>query len=115
MIVAMPVVGMMQVTIDQVVQMVAMRHSGVPAIRSMHVVCIVTRTVMRYTALWIGSRYFDYVLIVMVFVGTVQMAIVQIAGVISVLHRNVPAFRAVFVRVVFVDVVGHQLIFLVFM
>lgn len=98
-----------QMAIDEVVDMVAVRHSGVPAIRAMHVVGGVTAAyVSTGAALRIGAGDFESVFLDDTGSGLVmQMAIVQIVHMITMLNGSVPALSAVDVSVRFV-VMTHE-------
>ncbi|MEM1435924.1 MAG: hypothetical protein AAGG11_17835 [Pseudomonadota bacterium] len=103
----MAIMRMMQVAINQVVDVIPMWHGGMTAVRPMHMVSIMTRAVVGHAAYRVGVGDLNHMLIVVVFVSTVQVAVVQIAGVIAVLDGNMPTVRAVLVRVVLVNNVRH--------
>jgi hypothetical protein len=110
-IVAMTAMRMMQVAIDQVVDMVAMRHGGVAAAGTVLVALLMTAAVVvRRAGIRIGSAHLDHVLVDMVFVRVMQVAVVKIVHVIAVPDSCVAAARTVLVRMVVMDlmlVVGH--------
>lgn len=107
MIVAVIPMGMMQMPVDEVADMVAVRYGGVATIRTMHVVRVVPLAVVGATAVGIRVGDFDHVLIAVVLMRTVQMAIVQIANVIAMFDGDVAAVRAVLMRVIFVNSMCH--------
>lgn len=100
MVVAVPPVGMMEVAIHQVVDVVTVGNCLVPAIDSMNVMPIVAVANMSHGAivrilLIHRNRVFD----VVIAVATVKVTVVQIIGVIPVLDRRVAATRSVNVDV----------------
>ncbi|GAB3741084.1 hypothetical protein GCM10028794_26440 [Silanimonas algicola] len=108
MVVAMPPMRMVQVTVDKVVDMVAMRHGLMAAAGAMHMVGGMPaagmasgagRGVLRIDA--------DRMLIDVVAVHMVQVAVVQVVHVAVVLDRRVAAARAVDVGMVRVGGAGH--------
>lgn len=96
MVVAMIAMRMMQMTVDQVVDVVAMRDGLMPAPRSMVVswgvsgACVLGRANVR-----IGGRYRDHVFVNMIRMRMVEMAVVQIVDMAIVAHCGVPALGAV--------------------
>src|SRR5262249_1933690 len=93
--------GMMQMPIDQIVDVVPVRHNlmppsrAVPGRRVMPAALVLRRAPVR-----IGRRYLDGVLVNVILVNVVQMAVVQIVDVIAMADGGVPARFAVLVRVV---------------
>ena len=100
-----------QVTIDQVVNVVTMRHRFVPTAGAVNVVRVVTAALVVRSALgWIYIIDRDDVLIDVVIMRVVKVAIVEIIHVTIVHHGHVTAVRAMGVVVVAVNmawVVGH--------
>jgi hypothetical protein len=100
-IVAVIPMGMMQMSVDQIVHVVAMRDGLMPASRT-----VLVRTLMPAapvpggTAVGIGRRHLDGVLVDMVAVHVMQMAVVQVVDVIAVTNGRVPARPAMLVRVI---------------
>ena len=92
---------MMQVALYQVVDMVAMGHPFMAAIRTMNVPFIVTGAVMVSRAS-VGIRcvHFEHVLIDMIPVHMVQVPVMQVVDVPVMADGLVPAVRPVLVRVV---------------
>ena len=77
MIVAVAVVGMMQVPTDKIVKMVPVRHAFVAADRTVSVAVIVAFTVMiRCTSTWIEVAHQDEVFVDMVVMDVMQVTIV---------------------------------------
>jgi hypothetical protein len=102
-------VRMMQVAIDQVVNVITVRDRFVAAVGAMNVTGIMLATVVRRGAIRRVSRtHRDSVLFDnAVIPHAVQMAIMQVVGVILMLDRSMPATRAMNVIVIVVCVVCH--------
>jgi hypothetical protein len=92
MIVAVAVVHMMQPSVDDIVDVVAVGHGFVAAARTMHVV---PAGVYRMTAIGVGGTDFDCMLVVVVFVGIVQVSVVEIIRVVTVADGRVATAGAV--------------------
>jgi hypothetical protein len=109
-IVAVIPMGMMQMAVDQIVDVVAVRDSLVPTSGTMHVRPVMPAApVPVCTAVGIGSRYLDGVLVDVIAVHMVQMAVVQVVDVIAVADGRVPTGLAVLVRVIRVlDASAHR-------
>ena len=112
-VVAMGAVGVMQVPVDQVVDMVAVRHRLVTAARAMLVVLVVASADMvgRAGAGIVGA-HLDRVLVNVIAVRVMQMAVVQVVEVIAVLDGGMAAGRAMLMRMVAVNLVvvaGHDI------
>ena len=102
-VIAMTVMGIMQMAADQVVDMISMRHSLMAAPRSVHVSLLMPGTFMPGCAVFrIGLRDGYNVLINMAAVRVVQMAIVQIVNVIVMNDTFMTAFRAMRMSMIFV-------------
>jgi hypothetical protein len=96
---------MVQVAIDEIVNMVAMRYSLVAAARAMHVGYLVALASMVWrTAIGIGSGNLDSVLVDMVVVDMMQVPVVQVVDVTVMMNCRVAAAGAVLMRMI--DVVG---------
>jgi hypothetical protein len=92
MIIAVIPVGMMQVSVDQIVDVIAVRHRLVPASRTVHVPAVVSAAaVLGRAPVRIGGRYLDRVLVHVIGVHMVQMAVVEIVDVIAVANSGMPA------------------------
>jgi len=111
MVVTMISMGVMQMTVDKIVDMVAVRNWLVSATRSVDMAAVVPRAgVARRAAVWVDVRYFQCMLFDgPVSVHVVHMAVVQVIDVIAVLDRGVSAIRAVLVIMVFVNV-SHRIV-----
>lgn len=107
-IVAVSLVGMMEVTVHQIVDVVAVGHGLVPTARAMDVggvvplACVAVRASGR-----VGVVHLDPVLVVVAVVRMVQVPIVQVVHVALVPDRDVPAALAMLV-VVLVSLVAHD-------
>ncbi|HLW47944.1 MAG TPA: hypothetical protein VKW09_09280 [bacterium] len=87
MVVAVAPVRMMQVPGDEVIHMVAMRHRVVPAARAMRVVLwMLAAIVLRRAACRVGRIDREAVVVHVVTVDVVQVAVVEVIGVVAVLH-----------------------------
>ena len=101
MVVAVVAVRVVQVTIDEVVDVVAMRHRFVAATGAVHVSRFVAAAVVfRRAGVWVGGADGDAVFIDVVAVRMVQVAVVQVINVAFVFDGGVTAIRAVLVFVV---------------
>ncbi len=108
MVIAVPVVRVMQVTIDQVVDVIAVRNRRVATVRTVNVACLMTRAVVDRTALRIGRRHLDDMLVVVPIVLAVKMTIVEIAHMVAVLNGRMAAARAVLMVMIVVNFVVHH-------
>lgn len=107
--VAMPVVGMVQVAFDQVIDVVAVRDRRMATARAVAMRGGMPGAVMGSTSAGIGGVDFDHVLIVVAFVRKVQAAIVQIIDMVLVAHGHMSTAGAVDMLRVFVNLVIHRL------
>lgn len=100
MVVAMAVTGVMQVTVDQVVDVVSVGDGLVPAAFTVNVPSVVSATgMMRRAAGWIGVADLDDVLVAVLVVGEMKVPVMEIIDVVAMFDRRVAAPRAV-------DVIG---------
>lgn len=91
-IVAMPVVNMMQVAVNQVVGVISMRHLGMAASWTMHVVFWVAAAIMRRRAsVWVVLVYADHMFLDVPGMGVMQMPVVQVISMAFVQDGNVSA------------------------
>jgi hypothetical protein len=106
-------VRMVQVTIDEIVDVIPVRHRLVAATRTMLVRCVVTGADMvRGACCRIGGRHLDHMLVDVITVHVMQMAVVKIVDVPVVLHSSMAAPRTMnmgMVGVSRVRAVGHRL------
>ncbi len=91
-IIAVSLMGKMQMSIHEKIRMVAMRHGFVPAIRAMGMRRLVAFTDMRRrTGLRVLRRDRKYVLVDMVIMRMVHVSVVQKVGVAVMLNPGVAA------------------------
>ena len=101
MVVAVVTVRMVQMAIDEVIDVVAMRHGFVAAAGAVDVSGFVAAAVVVGRAgVRVGGADGDAVFIDVVAVRVVQVAVVQVINVAFVFDGGVAAVRAVLVRVV---------------
>lgn len=100
----MPVVRVMQVAVDEVVDVIAMRYRLVSAPVAVLVICLVAVAgVIGGTDRGIGIVDGDHMLVHMILMRTVQVPVVQVVDMIAVLDGDMAAVRTVDVVVVAVD------------
>jgi hypothetical protein len=100
-------VRVMQVAVDEIVDVVAVRHRLVTATRPVDVTGFVAGALVRHAAVRVLCIDLDGVLVVVVAVGAVEMAVVQVTGVVAVTNGGVPALGAVGVWVIGVLLAAH--------
>lgn len=98
----MPRVRVMQSAIDEVIDVVAVRHLFVPAI------VVLAFAIDRGTGRRVRRTYGDDMLIIMTRVRVMQVAVVQEIDVPLVLHFRVATMIAVNVFMVVVCLTGHR-------
>jgi hypothetical protein len=103
MVVAVVAMPMMQASVDQIVEMIAVRHERMSAA----IVSAETRN--RRATVRIGGADFDDMLVVVIAVFGVQVTIVQVVNVIAMHNAQMSAMLGMLVRVVGVYFVIHQL------
>ena len=103
MVIAMIVMRIMQMSVDQIINMVAMRYCLMPTVRPMHMLGWMSGALMSgCAALRIGRCYANHMFIDMAFMRMMQMAVVQIIDVAIVHDPGVAALRPMRMIVVFV-------------
>lgn len=108
MVIAVPAVRVVEVTVDQIVDVVAVRDCGVAAAGSMDVVRGVTCAPMLRRAVGRMRRIDgEHVLVDVPVVRVVEVTVVEVVDVPVVLDGEVPAAGAMGVVVTWVDVVAH--------
>ena len=91
---------MVQVAIHEVIDMIAVRHGFVAAVRTVSVLLLMGRTiVVRCAFLRIRRGHLDLMVVHMIAVSAMQVAIVKIIRVAIVLHSRVATIRAMLVAV----------------
>jgi hypothetical protein len=107
----MVVMRMMKVAIDQIVDMLAMRHGFMAAVRPMFMSLRMSWALMfRRTAFRIARGYVYHMLIDMVAVWVMQMPVVQVIDVPVVHDTCMAAFPAMRMSMIFMlwqDTIGH--------
>lgn len=110
-VVAVIPVRVMEMSVDQIVDMVAVRYGFVSAAGTVPVVLVVSAAgVIGRAAAGIAIAHLDGVLVDVIAVGVMEMAVVQVVDVVTVPDRGMAARRAMLVRVVGVNLVivrGH--------
>jgi hypothetical protein len=109
-VVAVAVVDVVQVALDEVIRVIAMRHGRVSTARAVDMVGGVSgAAVVRRALGGVGRIDGDRVLVDVIAVDVVQVPVVEIVDVTRVLDRGMPAVGAVNVVVTFVDRVRHEI------
>jgi hypothetical protein len=102
----MVVVGPVQPPLDQVVDVIAVRHGLVSAVRAVGVRGIAADRTGVVPGMFLIDG--DHVFVDVLLVRMVQMAVMEVVDVIVVVHGDVAAIRSVPVRVgALMDLVGH--------
>lgn len=100
--------GVMQVAIHQIVNMVAVWDGLMPTPRAMNVIrCMSCAGVVWRAHIRIGVRHLYLVLINMILVRMMQVAIVQIINVTVVLNSRMATVWAMLMRVMLMDIAAH--------
>ncbi len=108
MIVTVSVMYVMQVAIYEIIHVIAMRYSFVPAVGSVHMPGFVPAALMSAGAISrILCRYRQHMLVKVTFMRMVQMPVMQIVDVPFMLDCGMPTPGPVNVRMVFVYVMFH--------
>ncbi|HTV73218.1 MAG TPA: hypothetical protein VME66_05915 [Candidatus Acidoferrales bacterium] len=108
MIVAVRIVRVVKVPLDEVIRVAGMRHSFVAAPGAMSVAAFVAAASVRFRAiLRIGTRGFDRVLVYVPLVHVVQMAVMQIVDVSGMLDFRVRAIGTMLVRMLVMRSMFH--------
>ena len=100
MIVAVGAMGMMQVPIHQVVDVIPVGYSLMTAVHAVSVGLIMTGTFVAWRAfLRIFQVYLDAVVVHLIAMGVVQVPIVKVVNVAIVLHSGMATGRAMLMAV----------------
>ena len=103
--------GMMQMTVHQVIDVIAMGHGLMPATHAMHMFRPMTGTLMiRRAAIRVDGVDVQGMLIDMTVVHVVQMPVMQVVDMAGVFNGGVATVRAVLmivVTVVFFSALSH--------
>ena len=96
MVIAVAVVRMMEVAVDQVVDVIAVRHRLVAAAGAVLMLGVVSAAAVIWSALgWVGVADLDRMLIDVVVVRTVEVPVVEIVDMTGMHDRGVPTARPV--------------------
>lgn len=99
-VVAVIAVGMMQLALDQIIDMIAVRDRFMTTAGSMNMLCLMARMAeRRRAAIWVLGVHLDRVLFDDVALLMVQMTVVKVVNVIAVLDRGVAAAGFVPMRI----------------
>jgi hypothetical protein len=89
-------VRVMQAAVDQIVDVLAVRHRFVAAARSVAMRCVMTASAMLHAAaVGIGGGHFDDVLLDLALVGVIQVPVVEVIDMSVVANGDVTAAGAV--------------------
>ena len=113
MVVAVIAIGKMQMAVDEIVNVIAMRDRLVAAVGAMDMGSIVAAAVMALGAAGgVRLAYFHHMLIDMAFMRAMQVAVVEVVDVVVMLDCGMTAVGAMLVRMVLVDFVidGHRVV-----
>ena len=105
-------IGVMQVPVDQVIDVIAVRHGLVAATGSVFMALFMAATiVVRSCGCWISRVDGNHVLVHMPLMKMVQMPVVEIVRVCLVLNRGMSTAGAMLmrVRVVSLTLVCHEI------
>lgn len=95
-VVAVPVVLVVEVSVHQVVDVVAVGNGRVSAVGTVHVIGVVTAAAMTVGAgFWVGATDLDAMFVYMIAVGMMQMSVVEVVDMSVVLDGDVAAVGAV--------------------
>jgi hypothetical protein len=107
-IVAVVAVWVVQMAIDEVIGVVAVRNRLVATTRAMHMALVVLAAIVILSAaIWVSGGHFNAMLFNLTASLVVQMTIMQIVGVPVVLNRCVPAAGTVLVSVFALVLASH--------
>ncbi|APA90320.2 hypothetical protein BJG93_32410 (plasmid) [Paraburkholderia sprentiae WSM5005] len=98
-VVAVIAVRMVQVAVDEIVDVIAMRHRFMAAPRSVNVARVMAAAARRALVRIFGA-HFKPVLVYMIAVRVMQMTVMQLINMIVVLDRSMSAVRAMLMVVV---------------
>jgi hypothetical protein len=106
-VVAVIPVWMVQMSVDQVIDVVAVRHRLVPASLTVDMMRVVPAApVLRCAPVGIGRRHLDGVLVDVIAMHMMQMAVVEVIHVVAMANGRMSAAGTVLVRVVGVLAAG---------
>lgn len=109
MIIAVVTMRMVQVAIDQVVDVIAMRNWLMAAPRAMSVVWVVAfAAVLRSTGIGIRSGHLDDMFIYMIFMKVMQVAVMEVINMVTMHDAGMTTIRAMLVGMISVRVAAHD-------
>jgi hypothetical protein len=110
MIITMITMRMMQVAVDEVVNVIAVRNRFMAASRTVNVSRIMLSAIMPRCAISRVCRAYRYLVLFhySIVPHPVQVTIMQVIGVVFVLNTCMPTSRPMYVFVIFMRVIGHQ-------
>ena len=102
----MSIVGMVQMAVDQIVDVISVGYGFVAAAWTVDVVLVVsTAAVLRGARAWVSGRHLNDMVIDAFAFGMMEMSIVEIVDVVAVLDGHVAAVPPVLVVVIFAVVI----------
>ena len=105
MIVAVVAMGVMQMPVDEIVDVIAMRHRFVAAAGPVDMIGLMTGAAMlRRAGIGIPRRDIDLMLVDVILMRMMQMTVMQIVDMIAMAQRDVTAARTV--RMAMIGVMG---------
>lgn len=111
MIVTMISVRMVKSALDEIVHMIPMGNRFMTTSGTMVMTLVVTAGCLCHTVLRIGGGYLDFMLIIVIAVGVMQMPVVQVVGVPLMVDGGVAAIGAMVVIMGLVGLAGtHRII-----
>ena len=109
MVIAVAMVGIVQMTINQIARVVTMGHCFMATARSMDVVSIMTSAVMALgTGIGVHISHLDDMLIHVIPMGMVKMPIVEVVDVVAVLDSGVATVWTMGVIVILMNCANHR-------
>ncbi len=100
--------GVMQVPVYQVIDVITVGYGRMPTVRPMNVIFVVALADVVNAPGGVGVRDRYNMLVVVAFMGAVQMPVVQISHMVPVFYGDVATVRTVLTGVLFMDGVGHD-------
>ncbi|MCO7233471.1 MULTISPECIES: hypothetical protein [unclassified Cobetia] len=109
MIITVVTMGVVQVAIDQVVDVIAVRNRFVTATRTMYVIRRMSIAAMlRCAGIGIYRSYLDDMLIHVVFMGMMQVTVMEVVNVVAMLDAGMATIRAMLMGMISVRLAAHD-------
>lgn len=109
MVIAMSIVGIVQMAINEVARVVTMGNCFMATVRSMDMVGIMASTVMALsTGVWVHISHLDDMLIHVIPMGMVKMPIVEVVDVIAMFDSGVTTVWTMGVIVILMNCANHR-------